>query len=272
MRTPTPTLEHFLGLDKEGPVVWGSPNEFQDYNIFPDPELQNAGARHHLNLGLGSPARIEQQGLEQQPLIQEHSLPCQSRSKRGKVDYNCPTTDCGQKFSDRKSLGRHRNQVHEEKEYNCIGCGSGFSRQDGLRKHHFDCKKAKEILLLQGSAGIVKRVKRVPGDPPGQIGTSEMVPTRRSSRHSSRSSASGATIVTPPFTANYHRKRARDHQPGEDNWRAKCHKAEREKEENERAWMEKYHELEIQYANGKAAWMNERHELEERLAKAEGTH
>ncbi|KAF3318065.1 hypothetical protein TWF173_008804 [Orbilia oligospora] len=264
MRTPTPTLEHFLGLDHEEPIAWGSPNGIQDYDIFQDPELRDAG--------------IEQQGLEQQLLIQRHSPPRQSRSKRRKSrksldpTYICPTTNCGQGFNDRKSLGKHRHQEHDEKEYNCP-CGSGFSRQDGLKKHHFDCKKAKEILLLKGSAGIVKRVKHISGDPSGQIGSSAMVPTRRSSRHSSRSSASGTTIVTPPFTADYHtRKRARDRQPGEDNWRAKCHKAEREKEENERTWIEKYHELEIQYANGKAAWMNERHELEERLAKAEGTH
>ncbi|KAF3183254.1 hypothetical protein TWF106_010219 [Orbilia oligospora] len=271
MRTPTPTLEHFLGLDKEEPtvLVWGNSNEFQDYIIFPDPELQN---------GLGNSAGIEQQGLEQQPLIQQRSPSRQSRSKRRKPrksldpTYICPTTYCDQGFADRRSLGRHRSQEHGEKEYNCI-CGSGFTRQDGLRNHQFDCKKYKETLLLKGSAGFLKRVKHTPGDPSGQIGASKMVLTRGSSRHSSRSSGSGTTVVTPSCTADYHlRKRARDHQPGEDNWRAKCHKAEREKEENERTWMEKYHELEIQYANGKAAWMNERHELEERLAKAEGPH
>ncbi|KAF3193469.1 hypothetical protein TWF225_010214 [Orbilia oligospora] len=272
MTTPTPPLGPFPGLGEQEPNDWNL-SHYLDL----DPDLLDTGTRHHLNLAPGSPAGIEQQGLEQQPLIQRHSPPRQSRSKRRKSrkslgpTYICPTTNCSQGFSNRRSLGKHRNRKHGEKEYNCL-CGSGYSRQDGLRNHHFDCKKAKEILLLNGSAGIVKRVKHIPGDPSGQIGASEMVLTRRSSRHSSRSSASGATVVTPPFTADYHRKRARDHQPGEDNWRAKCHKTEREKEEIERVWMEKYHELEIQYANGKAAWMNERHELEERLAKAVGTH
>ncbi|EGX43201.1 hypothetical protein AOL_s00215g657 [Orbilia oligospora ATCC 24927] len=267
MRTPTPTLEHFLGLDKEEPIVWSNPNEFQDYNIFPDPELQD---------GFGSPAGIEPQGLE---LTQLHSPPHQSRSKRRKSrksldpTYICPTTNCGQGFSDRKSLGKHRNQAHEEKEYKCI-CGHGYTRQDGLKGHHLLCEKHKQSLSLKGSTGIVKRMnsKHISGDRLGQIGASTMVPNHRSSRHSSRSSANGSTVVTPPITVDYRlRKRARDQQAGEDNWRAKCHKAEREKEENDRTWMEKYHELQIQHANEKAAWMNARHELEEKLARAEGT-
>ncbi|KAK6521638.1 hypothetical protein TWF506_001848 [Arthrobotrys conoides] len=289
MGTLSPTLGGFPDLDEasepsrqirdgSGPIAIGNvpldwdPADFNQYFAnndglnFLNPAIQTG------NIVLTAASRTVSQGpvtqpsngsladIQSQEPPQSQSPSClQAGRSPGDPAYTCE--DCGQGFSDRKTVGKHRHQIHKKKEYVCI-CGTGYSRQDGLKKHESNCLGYKK-----SRGGILKRVKHSPGNS-DRAESSRMDLNQKSSRSSSRPqvSAAGNPVDTPsPVIEDRSKKRMRDWQ-NEDYWRAKCHKIEREKEDNNRMWMMKYHDLERQYADSEAEWMKDRHGLEEELA------